>query len=217
MGGAGGGGGDTTPPTVAIVSPDDGSTQAANATFTVVATATDNVGVSRAELVWSYNNVVMRCDNAPEGVTCSQSGNSFTWSFRVGTGSRTFHVTAYDAAGNHASTADRTVRLGSGPPPPPPGGPSVSITDPSDGSTVNPGDNVTVTATVMGTDISTVDLDWAAPSGRAMFPMSQSGNGTYSVTVQVSPYAQSGPRQLTVTARDTNGNAGSAQLQLSVP
>src|SRR5262249_60833552 len=117
----GGGGGDTTAPTVSIVSPADGATLAANSTFTLVAQATDNVGVTKVVLHWDYNNVDVPCDNSIQGVTCTQSGGQYTWSFQVGSGDRTFHVTAYDGAGNSRATPNRTVHLGSSPPPPPQG------------------------------------------------------------------------------------------------
>jgi hypothetical protein len=62
-------------------------------------------------LYWARNSLTVPCDNSTAGVTCFRSGNAYTWSFAVGTGSRTFHVLARDAAGNSAQTPDRTVQL----------------------------------------------------------------------------------------------------------
>jgi hypothetical protein len=141
-----------------------------------------------------------------------------TWTFQVGTGDRTFSVTAYDAAGNKTTSGERTIHLGGDTTPPTSGQLTVSVTDPTPETQFNPGDLVTVNATVAGSDVSTVTLDWVAPSGRAQFPMSPTDQpGVFSVTVQLRTDAVSGPRNLTVTARDTSGGSGSGQLTLEVP
>lgn len=103
--------GDTTAPAVSLVSPAAGAVLTGNSYLTVTARATDNVGVSRMELLWSYNNMVLPCDGSVSGVTCTRSGDQYSWRLRVGTGSRTFAARATDAAGNRATTASRTITL----------------------------------------------------------------------------------------------------------
>ncbi|MGE0871030.1 MAG: Ig-like domain-containing protein [Kofleriaceae bacterium] len=102
---------DPVAPSVAINSPADGAHLRANRTMTVSATAADNVGVTRVELQWLFNGKVIPCDNTVSGFRCSRSGNTYVWRFSVGTGDRTFRVSAVDAAGNRATTSDRTIHL----------------------------------------------------------------------------------------------------------
>jgi hypothetical protein len=102
---------DTTPPTVVVTSPPAGAVLPANSTVTIRATATDDVRVVDTALYWARNSLTVPCDNNTPGVTCVRSGDSYTWSFAVGTGSRSFHVIARDAAGNAAQTPDRTIQL----------------------------------------------------------------------------------------------------------
>src|SRR4029079_18116312 len=78
------------------------------------ATATDAVGVTKAELYWAFTGAVIPCDGSIAGVTCNVAGNKFTWTFRVGAGDRRFSVKAYDAANNQASTPERLLHLAQG-------------------------------------------------------------------------------------------------------
>src|SRR5262245_56591412 len=81
--------GDTQPPAVAIMSPADGSRVSGNTTVAV--SASDNVGVARADLI-------------VDGVVKASSTSapfSFRWNARkVAAGSHTLLVRVYDASGN---------------------------------------------------------------------------------------------------------------------
>jgi hypothetical protein len=216
-GGASGGssGGDTTPPKVSIVSPGPSDTLMANSRVSVSVQATDDVGVTKVLLNWAFRNVSLPCDNSVADVTCVQNGSTYTWTFSVGTGSRTFSATAFDAAGNKTTTDPVTVTLGGGGAQP--DDVKVTLVSPSDGDAINPGDIVTVVAQVEGQDISTVTLDWEAPNRAAQFPLTQQSDGSFAVRVQLDPNGESGARNLTVTARTVDGGKGSAKLSLTVP
>jgi hypothetical protein len=100
--GGGAPGNDTTAPTISLVSPANGSTLLSGRRAFVF-NATDNVGVRDVTLQWQFNNTTVPCSAPPAGWTCSRSGNTFTFSARIGTGIRRFSATAVDQAGNAAT------------------------------------------------------------------------------------------------------------------
>jgi hypothetical protein len=104
--------GDGESPTVALLSPANGSTLQGNSTMQVVATANDNSGqLSSLELLWTYTGDAFSCPFDGNGVSCTQSGNTFTWSLSVGLGQRGFQVRAVDLSGNTSTTEERVITL----------------------------------------------------------------------------------------------------------
>ncbi len=96
----GGGGGDATPPTTSITSPANGAT--VSGTVTVSANASDNVGVSRVELL---------VDGSLAG-TDTSSPYSFAWNTTTASnGGHSLQTRAYDAAGNAGSSAVVSVTV----------------------------------------------------------------------------------------------------------
>lgn len=93
------GGLDRTPPTVALTSPADRAI--VTGTVPIAATASDASGVSRVEFLVD-GVVVGRDDDAPFAHSWDSSGT---------TGSATLSAKAYDPAGNHATSATRTVTV----------------------------------------------------------------------------------------------------------
>ena len=86
---------DVTPPVVQISSPADGTSISKGRTITVVATATDDVGVTKVE--FAADGVVMCSDVETTAMTCA-------WSVpRRGSTEFIVTVTAWDAAGNIGS------------------------------------------------------------------------------------------------------------------
>lgn len=207
---------DTTPPTVTLVSPANGSTQPANASLSVVATASDETAMGDAVLRWQVGATThsMSCASPPSGVTCNSSGGTYTWTLSVGTGARSFSVRATDAAGNTAQTPTWSITLGaSTPPPPPPGGaPSVTIDTPTVGETVLKGSPLPVRITASDSDGSVVDarLRWIAPSGEVVYRLYKLDATTWGIDLNVSPYAVDGPRTLRVSVWDNAGNRTTA-------
>jgi hypothetical protein len=92
---------DTTPPTVSITSPSDGALVKAKSIVTISATASDDVGVTKAKF---YVNGRLKCSVATDPYTCawtvpSKSGSTYR-----------LQAKAYDAAGNIASSSIIGVR-----------------------------------------------------------------------------------------------------------
>jgi len=204
--------GDSTPPTVAITAPADGATLPANAPITVTATATDNVGVTAVDLLWTQpsGQVTVNCGSPPSGVTCSFSGGTATWRFNVGTGARSLAVRARDAAGNTATTPTRSITLGSAPPPPPPpdAAPTVAFDAPAQGAQVRPGAQIQVRATATDDEqVVQVRLAWTSPSGTSYYTLTNLGGSTWGIDLNLSSSAVAGARSLVLTATDNDGNA----------
>ena len=213
-GGSSSGGGpnnDTTPPTVAVVTPDDGSTEAENSSMTVQAKATDDTALASVQLLWEVNGntITMDCASPPSGITCNHAGDTFTWTFNVGSGARAFTIRATDTSGNVATTPSRKITLGSGGGgnPPPGNPPAVDIVSPSVGASFAPGDIVPliVTATDDGS-VDQVTVTWTAPSATVTYDLSPIDATTWEIDFDLSPSAAPGPRTLTVTAVDNQGN-----------
>jgi hypothetical protein len=181
---------DTQPPQVTITSPAAGAKVSAN--LTVKTTITDNTGVSKADL---------RVDGQ---VVSSRASAPFDFNVTgLGVGQHTLVVEAYDPAGNKGS-ATVAVSVDAPAPPPPVGDsepPTVSITSPAAGATVNP--SVTVQAAISdNTGVTKADLlvDGVVTSSVAAAPYN------FSVTLSV------GQHTLAVEAYDAAENKGSATV-----
>jgi hypothetical protein len=197
-----------------MTAPADGATLPANAQITVTATATDNVGVTSVDLLWTQpsGQVTVNCQSPPSGVTCSFTAGTATWRFNVGTGSRTLAVRARDAAGNVATTPSRSITLGSTQPPPPPPNtsPSVTFDSPAQGAQVRPGAQIQIRSTATDDEqIAQVRLAWTSPSGTSYYTLSDLGGNTWGIDLNLSSTAVAGTRSLVLTATDNDGNATS--------
>lgn len=208
---SGGPNSDTTPPTVAVITPDDGSTEPENSSMTVQATATDDTALATVALLWEVNGntITMDCDSPPDGIACAHAGDTFTWTFDVGSGARVFTVRATDTSGNVATTPSRAITLGSGggSGPPPGSAPTVDIVSPSAGTSAAPGD--TVPLVIMADDdgwVEQVIVTWTAPSGSVSYYLDQIDATTWEIDFDLSLNAVSGPRTLAVSAVDDEGN-----------
>jgi len=123
---------DTTKPTVSITSPTGGTV---GGTITVSVNASDNVGVTRVELRVNGNLVA----------TDTASPWQFAWnSTSVANGSVSLTATAYDAAGNSATSSPVTVAVNNVTPAPP----TVQILSPTGGTVSG-----TITVSVKATDV----------------------------------------------------------------
>jgi hypothetical protein len=179
---------DTAPPTVAFTAPTSGAL--VNGNVTVTASASDNVGVTRVEFLQG-STVVTTDTVAPY---------TFTWS-SAPNGPATLTARAYDAAGNSAAanvsfTVDRLQ-------------PTVSITAPTNGTTVS----------------GTVTVSANATDNTAVASVSFYANGSLIGTDSTVPYSVSwnttgltGTRSLQAVAVDTVGNSAySAYVTVSTP
>jgi len=185
---------DSTPPTVSISSPTGGTV---SGTVSVAVNASDNVGVTRVDLL--VNGAVVASDTA--------APFSFSWdaSSRVGT-SPTLVAQAYDAAGNSASSSAVTVSVTSGTPPSTPDStpPSVTITNPVNGSRVSGMVNVKVSASD-NVAVSSLSL---SIDGKSVATSNQS-----SITYKWSP--SKGSHTISAVARDPSGNQATKTIQVT--
>jgi poly(hydroxyalkanoate) depolymerase family esterase len=99
-GGGGGGGGDTTPPTVSITSPTSGAT--VSGSLAVAASASDNVGVSRVDVLVD-GNLAGSDSSAPYSVTIDTT--------TLANGTHTLTARAVDAANNTGTSGAVTVTV----------------------------------------------------------------------------------------------------------
>ena len=102
---------DNLPPDVALVSPLAGAQLQSNSAITVIATASDDSGIAQMRLEWDYSDDVFGCPMSTQTVDCSIDGSTYTWSIRVGDGTRTFRAVARDMLGNESVTESRTITL----------------------------------------------------------------------------------------------------------
>src|SRR5262249_54964353 len=149
---------DTIPPTCSISSPTGGAT--VSGTVTVSVAASDNVDVTRVDLV---------VDDF-FGFTDMVAPFSFAWNTTaLGNGSHSLKATAFDADRNSGAFASTTVNVQNAPPDTTP--PTCSISSPSGGATVSgtvtvsvtASDNVAVTRAELFVDDILVLTDNAAP------------------------------------------------------
>lgn len=96
---------DTTAPAVSISSPASGAT-VTGATVNLVATATDNIGVSTVTFYKSDDTVL--------GTAVSSGSNNYTFNWNstsTTNGAFTFYAKAYDASGNFSQSSNRSVTI----------------------------------------------------------------------------------------------------------
>lgn len=206
--------GDTTPPVVAVLDPSDGAVLPASSTVEVTATVSDDAGLARVELLWQFGSTIpMDCARAPTGVSCTTSGDTHTWRFRVGTGRRAFSVRATDRAGNVTESPVVEVTFGDAPTPPPTdpppsGAPAVTFDAPAESDSIRPGQMVSVRATATDDSwVTQVWLEWIAPTGsiqRRLYPIA---GDQWGIDLSFSSHATPGTtRTLRLTAYDDTGN-----------
>jgi hypothetical protein len=193
--GSGTGGRDRTTPTVNILTPTTGST--VSNTVGVQVSASDNVGVASVVLKVD-GNVIATSSAAPYNFSWNTAGLS--------SGTHTLSATATDAAGNSKiSTIQVGYNTPSGADITPP---SVTITSPTNGasveSTITVGvaasDNIGVSGVSLKVDGALVSTDNSAP---------------YSFSWNTGTVA-AGIHSLTATATDAAGNANSNSIQVTV-
>lgn len=187
---------DVQAPSVAITAPTGGTV---SGIVPINVTASDNVGVSRVDLLVS--GTLLASDiSAPY---------AFSWDSTALAGSTASLVArAYDAAGNSASSAAVTVTVASvgGPAPTDTTPPTVTITSPGNSSTVSG----MVTVNVKGSDnvgISSLSLSL---DGKVV----STGNSTSLSYKWNTRKAASGTHTISAIAKDKSGNQSSTAIQV---
>jgi chitodextrinase len=183
---------DTTPPTVALTSPANNAS--VSGTTTVSASASDNVGVV---------GVQFYLDGAALGAEDTTAPYSVSWDTTKSTnGSHALTAIARDAAGNKSTSSAVIANVSNVVPDTT--SPTVTITTPASGATVNgsASDNVGVVAVQFYLDGALLGNEVTAPPYATLWDTTKSTNATHS---------------LTASARDAAGNIGaSAAVQVSV-
>lgn len=102
---------DETAPRITIVAPTPDTEWRANSTVEVEALVRDDGEVASAVLVWDFNGNDYACPRSGQTVSCTVSGDRYTWRLRVSTGDRPFQIRARDDQGNEALSPRRSLRL----------------------------------------------------------------------------------------------------------
>ena len=187
---------DTTPPVISLTSPTGG---AVSGTVTVTTSATDNVGVTRVDLL--VNGSVIASDTS--------APFTFNWNSTSLAGTNaTLAARAYDAAGNSAVSQTVTVSVTSGAPPANPDTtpPVVKILSPASGSRVSGSVTVSVSATD-NVALASVSLSIDGST----VATSNSGSISYKWNTRKVP---SGTHTISAVARDTSGNQATTSIQV---
>jgi hypothetical protein len=215
--GGGGGsssGGGGSGPQITLDSPDDGASIPGNTTIQLVADVSASAGVSDVFLDWiePQGTVIVDCNTPPPGVTCTSSGSTYTFAFAATTGSRTWSVSATDGSGASAQSETRSLTLVES------SGPSASFDAPPNGSSYSPGDIVQVVVEANApAGVSQVTLAWHGSQGEQDYQMSYVGGTEWTVTLPgILANVPSGPRELTVTVYDAQGNTGTSSIMINV-
>ena len=187
---------DLQPPSVAITAPTGGTV---SGIVPINVTASDNVGVSRVDLLVS--GTLLASDiSAPY---------AFSWDSTALAGSSASLVArAYDAAGNSASSAAMTVTVASaaGPAPADTTPPTVAITSPGNSSTVS--GMVTISAKASD-NVAVASLSLYL-DGKVV----STGNGTSLSYKWNTRKAASGTHTISAIAKDSSGNQSSTAIQV---
>jgi hypothetical protein len=188
---------DTTRPTVSMTAPGWGAT--VNGDVTVVAAASDNVGVV---------GVQFTLDGAPLGAEDLTAPYQITWNtLATANGVRTLRAVARDAAGNSRTSFSRSVVVSNTIVDT--SVPSVAITSPTGGSTI--AGTITLTASasddrgVVGVQFKADGVNIGAEDTSAPYQVSWAAGS-----------ALNGLRTITATARDLAGKSSTATIQLIV-
>jgi hypothetical protein len=185
-----------------------------NATIQLVADVSASAGVSDVQLDWvePSGSLSVDCNAPPSGVSCTSSGTTYTFSFTAATGSRTWSISATDGNGVTTQSETRTLDLVAS------NGPSASFDAPPDGSTYSPGDMVQIVVEANAPDgVSDVWLAWNGSEGEQDYEMSYVGGTEWTITLPgILASAPPGPRGLTVTVYDANGDTGTASITIDV-
>ena len=171
---------DTTPPSVSVSAPAAGAT--VTGTVSVSANAADNVGVVGVQFLLDGVNLGAEDTTAPYSVSWNTTSAS--------NGTHTLTARARDAAGNQTTSSAVSVTVSNAAPDTTP--PSVSISAPSAGSTVNGTVSVSANAAdnigVVGVQFLLDGVNLGAEDTAAPYTVSwntaSASNGTHSLTAR---------------------------------
>ncbi len=199
---------DAGAPEVALISPEDGTTRPPNSSVTVTAEVTDDGAIDNVQLLWGFNGQSYPCPTNQQFVTCTVQGSRYTWQVSVGSEApRPFSVRAFDAAGNEATSGQRTVHVRTTRDSSPP---TIALNTPTVNETRPAQSQVPIVAIVSDDgSLSKVELIWdyngqaySCPS-TSQWVGCETSNGEYRWTVKV---GSPGQRRFRVRAVDAANN-----------
>ncbi|MBT8078127.1 MAG: sulfatase-like hydrolase/transferase [Gammaproteobacteria bacterium] len=197
-----GGGGDVTPPTSDITSP--ANLDVVSGTVNVDADATDDTGVV---------GVQFQLDGANLGAEDLTSPYSVSWDTTTAAdGDYALTAVARDAANNQTTSAAITVTVDNSAAGTPP---TVTITDPADGTSVTDGTSITFVGTADDAEDGSLDdsINWSSDIdgdlGTASTVDATLSVGTHTVTASVTDSdSDTGTDTITVTVNAIGGGSG---------
>lgn len=197
------------PPTIADVMPADGTIVRPGERVSISARITDDRAGTRAALEWRFNGQSYGCPLSQSNVTCTVTGDTFTWSVLVSSeAERPFRLHATDAAGHESVTDVHTLRAQALRDET---APEVQLLSPSPGEFWAANSSVAVAAEVRDdTAVSKVELVWPFNGNRYGCPLTSQyvqctvEGDVRNWTVRVG----TGIRRFHVEARDAAGNVG---------
>jgi hypothetical protein len=185
---------DTVAPTVSMTAPASGASVSGSVALT--ASASDNGTVTRVEFYLDGSTLLGTDTSAPWGITWNSASAS--------AGSHTLSARATDAANNVGVSPARTITVLDV------AAPAVSITSPTNGSTVSRNTNVTISATASD-NVGVTKVEFYANGSRTCTDTSR----PYSCSWR-SPKQAGVVTQLQAKAYDARGNVGvSATVQVT--
>ncbi|MBC7485260.1 MAG: RICIN domain-containing protein [Cytophagaceae bacterium] len=201
-------------PTVTITSPANNASFNAPASFTITASATDNGGsISKVEF-YNGGNKLGEDNSAPY---------EFNWT-NVATGTYILTTRAFDNLSAVGVSGSVTVKVTTGTNPPPVNqAPSVTLTAPANGTSLNAPASIAITANASDADGSVAKVEFyngTAKIGEDLtapyaYTVSNAGAGTYVISVKaidnLGAVTTSGSVSVTVVAASTDQCASVAQ------
>ncbi len=202
---------DTTAPTVTLTAPASGAT--VQATVSVTASASDNVGVA---------GVQFRLDGVNLGAEDTSSPYTTSWNtLSTANGTHTLTAVARDAAGNTKTSASVTVTVSN----PDITAPTVSLTAPASGTTVQGTVPVTASASddvgVAGVQFRVDGVNLGAEDTASPYTTSwntlMAANGTHTLTAVARDAAGNTTTSASVTVTVNNPDTTAPTVSLTAP
>jgi hypothetical protein len=202
---------DSVPPTVSITAPANNAT--VSGTVSVTATAADNVGVVGVQFKQGATNIGSEDTTAPYSVPWNTTG--------LTSGSYTLTAVARDAGGNTTTSSAVTVTVSNSDTT----GPTVSITAPANGATVqssvtvsaNASDNVGVVGAQFKVDGANIGAEDTTSPYSVSWNTTTIGNGQHSLTAVARDAAGNSTTSSTVSVTVNNPDTTLPNVSLTEP
>lgn len=205
--------GDATPPTVAVVSPNGGEIATGNTMLPISFTSSDNVSVASHDIALSTDGGTTFPITLASGLSGTAQSFNFLVPASIETMTARIQVTAKDAGGNMASDASDANFIIRKPTVADTMPPTVNITAPAAGATLNGGSTTAINFT--STDnvgVSSHNIQFASDGTNFNTTVATGLSGTANSFQFTVPTTASTNAAIRVQAIDSSGNIGSATV-----